>query len=157
MDTIDSLFEFATGSKRAFREAAAKGDHEAVVSALGEGQDVESASDYGATALHKAAASGQLEMVRLLLTHGANAGAMHKGQLTPLQEARLAGHTQVVSVLLEWKRRQLEEKRERRLVRAQRVTRSKSMPAGADGGLRNKPRKSRARGGRNSSILVIGR
>jgi ankyrin repeat protein len=61
---MDSLFEFATGSKRAFRDAAEKGDLETAKSLLAGGQDVDSAGDYGATALHKAAAAGQTEMVR---------------------------------------------------------------------------------------------
>eukprot|EP00935_MAST-01C_sp_MAST-1C-sp1_P001719 g1719.t1 len=96
---MGSLFEFATGEKRAFRDAAEEGDLEKVKQLWQGGQDVDSASDYGATALHKACARGQLPVVRFLLSHGANMAAVHKGGKTALQEAEVNGHTEVVAVL----------------------------------------------------------
>jgi hypothetical protein len=152
-DAIDSLLEFATGSKRAFRDAAASGDLEHVAAALAEGMDVDSPSDYGATALHKAATSGQLEMVALLLSKGASTNAIHKGLLTPLQEARLAGHTRVVKVLQAWKRRQEQERREIKLARSKRKARSKSTPDGSKGQHKGQTKQR----GRNTDAYVVGR
>jgi hypothetical protein len=103
---MEHLFEFATGSKRAFRDAAENGDLEAAKSLMDQGQDVESASDYGATALHKAAAAGKLDMVRLLLERGADITAVHNGECSPLQEATRNGHHEVVAMLEKWSHEQ---------------------------------------------------
>jgi hypothetical protein len=159
-DAIDSLLEFATGSKRAFRDAAASGDLEHVEAALAEGVDVDSPNDYGSTALHKAAMSGQLEMVEFLLSKGADANAISQGLLTPLQEARLAGHTRIVKVLQAWKRRREEERRESKLARTNRAARSKSTSGGPHNQRRSKGSgkgQPKRRGRSSTDAYVVGR
>jgi ankyrin repeat protein len=96
---MHSLFEFATGKKREFRDAAETGNLAKVMTLFQEGQDIDSASDYGATALHKASARGQLAMVQFLVSQGANLQAVHKGGRTAQQEAELQGHADVADVL----------------------------------------------------------
>jgi ankyrin repeat protein len=96
---LGSLFELGCGKKREFRDAAEDGNLAKVMTMYEEGQDIDSASDYGATALHKASARGQPTMVRFLLSQGADVQAVHKGGRTALQEAELQGNVEVVALL----------------------------------------------------------
>ena len=70
---LGSLVEEITRTKRTFRDAAENGDLKKLVTLYSaqKKKDIESRSDYGATALHKAAANGHLGCVQFLLGHGA--------------------------------------------------------------------------------------
>jgi hypothetical protein len=97
----NTMFEFVTGNRRAFRDAAQSGNIGEVMKLHGAGQDIESESNFGATALHKAAAAGQLEVVKYLLENGADPNATHKLGKTAQQEAEMQGHVHVVRYLQE--------------------------------------------------------
>jgi hypothetical protein len=94
-----SIFEFATQKKRVFRDAAQNGDLEKLKGVFAKENDIESRSDYGATALHKAAAAGHAHCVEWLLENGADPTVVHKGGKTPLQQAQDGNYTAVVALL----------------------------------------------------------
>jgi hypothetical protein len=90
-DLGGALHELATCSNRSFRQVCAKGHAEQAKELLEKGQDVESKSGCGETALHAAAAGGQLSVVKLLLEKGADPCAIDSANRTPLDEAELEG------------------------------------------------------------------
>jgi hypothetical protein len=97
----NTMFEFVTGSRRSFRDACENGNIAEVMKLHQQGQDIESMSNFGATALHKACARGQLEIVKYLLENGADPNATHKGGKTPQQEAEANSQMEVVHYLQE--------------------------------------------------------
>jgi ankyrin repeat protein len=91
---FSSFAELLTGKKREFRDAAETGNFDKVKRLLLAGQDVNSTSDYGATALSKASARGELDMVKFLLTiEGVDVHMVHKGRRNALQEAIIQGES----------------------------------------------------------------
>lgn len=84
------------------RDAARRGDRDAVTALLEGGADVNGGNRYGATALFFAAEKGDLPMVELLVEHGARVdGEDSFYEMTALSRALFGGHFDVVTYLLE--------------------------------------------------------
>jgi hypothetical protein len=64
-----------------------------------EGQDIDSASNFGATSLHKACLGGQTEMVRWLLYNGADPTAMTKNGKRPADDAVCANNVECAAIV----------------------------------------------------------
>jgi ankyrin repeat protein len=77
----------AAGAKEGLIEAASSGNLAAVEKAIAAGEDVNSATKYGDTALIYACAFGHLEIVKFLIKHGANVNAQNEKGFTPLINA----------------------------------------------------------------------
>jgi ankyrin repeat protein len=92
----------AQDQKEEFFAAAKKGDVAAVKALLDKGVDVNSKTEYGATALAYACDKGNLEVVRLLVDRGANVNVRDTfyGEV-PLGWAIEKGHVDIIRLLLE--------------------------------------------------------
>jgi ankyrin repeat protein len=96
------LNAFGQDDKDAFLAAARKGDVEAVKAFLARGLDVNTKTEYGATALSYAADKGHVAVVKLLLDHGADPNVKDTFYgATPMTWATSRGHTEVIKLLLE--------------------------------------------------------
>jgi ankyrin repeat protein len=92
----------AQDPKEEFLKAARKGDIETVKSLLAKGVDVNTKSNYGATALSFACDRGHTELVKLLLEKGADVNAKDTFyNVTPIVWAAQRGHTEIVKALLD--------------------------------------------------------
>lgn len=88
--------------KEEFFAAARKGDVEAVKALLAKGVDVNSKTEYGATALSYASDKGHTAVVKLLLENGADANARDTFYgATPITWASMKGHSDIVKLLLD--------------------------------------------------------
>jgi len=88
--------------KEEFLAAARKGDAEAVKTLLAKGVDVNSKTEYGATALSYASDKGHTAVVKLLLENGADANARDTFYgATPITWAAMKGHAEIVRLLLD--------------------------------------------------------
>lgn len=81
-------------------DAAAAGDHEAVLKLLGLGLPVDGFDGKGSTALIHASGQGRLDTVALLLANGAETGTPARGGVTALWAALSQMHGGVLRVLL---------------------------------------------------------
>ena len=96
------LTTFAQNPNEDFIAAARKGDLETIKSLLAKGIDVNTKTNYGATALSYACDRGHIEIVRVLLENGADPNAKDTFYgATPIIWAAQRGHVDVVAVLLE--------------------------------------------------------
>lgn len=99
---LSPLAAQAQDMKEGFLAAARKGDVEAVKSFLAKGVDVNSKTEYGATALSYASDKGHVAVVRLLLESGADANARDTFYgATPITWASMKGHAEIVGLLLD--------------------------------------------------------
>jgi ankyrin repeat protein len=93
---------YAQDMKEDLLAAARKGNIEAVKSLLDKGVDVNSKSEYGATALSFACDKGHVAVVKLLLERGADANVRDTFYgATPMTWASMKGHAEIVSLLLD--------------------------------------------------------
>lgn len=83
----------------ALREAAARGQIQAVRAEIEKGVDINTSDELGRTALMFAAGEGQLEVVKILIEHGADPSLKDVDGDTALAFAQRNGHAQVVGVL----------------------------------------------------------
>ncbi len=82
------------------RDAAGRGDVEAVLNLLGRGADVNAMGPRTReTPLHQAARHGHAEAVKALLHAGADPAAEDSDGITPAERARNAGHADIVRLL----------------------------------------------------------
>ncbi len=92
----------AAGPDEDLHAAARAGDLAAVKAAVEKGADVNTRTEYGATALSYACDRGHVEVVRFLIERGANVNRADTFyQSTPLTWAAFNGHSEVVKLLLE--------------------------------------------------------
>jgi ankyrin repeat protein len=87
--------------RRAWQEAADRGDAVALRALLEEGEDVNSLDRYGQTALMRAALKGHAAAARVLIEAGADLDRTAKYRLSALMLATINGHDPVVRLLLE--------------------------------------------------------
>jgi broad specificity phosphatase PhoE len=112
---VAQFLEIATGKKRELREAAARGDVQAVKRAIeGKQVDIESADGDGVTALHIACRTGHLAVVLVLLNSGANWHTVHAGSMNAVQEAMSRGHIEVALALRNWDNEHSGEEKQQR-------------------------------------------
>jgi ankyrin repeat protein len=90
----------ATVAGQSLLEAAEAGEHDAALSALKAGGDVDARGPDGATALIWASYHGDAELVQRLLAAGADANAQNEFGSSPLAEAAIGGYTDVIAALL---------------------------------------------------------
>jgi ankyrin repeat protein len=96
------LMALAQDPKEDFLKAARKGDIETVRSLLAKGVDVNTKSNYGATALSFACDRGYTELVKLLLEKGADVNVKDTFyNATPISWAAQRGHAEIVKALLD--------------------------------------------------------
>jgi ankyrin repeat protein len=86
--------------KRAWQEAAERGDAGALRGMIGEGADVDSLDRYGQTALMLAARRGHLDVVRALIEAGADLDRTAKYTLSALMLATINDHHAVAELLV---------------------------------------------------------
>lgn len=105
MLTLFLLAPFAVQAqdlKEDFLAAARKGDVEAVKALLAKGVDVNTKTEYGATALAYACDKGHTAVVKLLLENGADPNSRDTFyQATPITWASMKGHAEIVRLLLD--------------------------------------------------------
>ncbi|MCI0487934.1 MAG: ankyrin repeat domain-containing protein [Blastocatellia bacterium] len=96
------LTAFAQNPNEDFLAAARKGDVETIKSLLTKGVDVNTKTNYGATALSYACDRGNIEIVKILLEHGADPNSQDTFYgATPIIWAAQKGHAEVVAALLD--------------------------------------------------------
>ena len=96
------LMAFAEDPKEDFFAAARKGDVEALKSLLAKGVDVNSKTNYGATALSYACDRGHTAVVQLLIEKGADVNARDSFyNATPIIWAAQRGFAEIVKLLLD--------------------------------------------------------
>src|SRR5215472_10948154 len=78
------------------RDAAKRGDVDAVKSLLGKGANINSKDADGRTALLEASYWGQPDVVKLLLDKGADVNAADQSGHTAVVEAAQAGHVEIL-------------------------------------------------------------
>lgn len=80
--------------------AAYLGLHEAIVSLINEGGNINIADQFGETPLHKAAKHGHYEAAKLLIDNGANVNVVNHLGLTPLHWVALNGQALIAELLV---------------------------------------------------------
>eukprot|EP00004_Rigifila_ramosa_P004700 TRINITY_DN15187_c0_g1_i1.p1 TRINITY_DN15187_c0_g1~~TRINITY_DN15187_c0_g1_i1.p1 ORF type:complete len:149 (-),score=34.00 TRINITY_DN15187_c0_g1_i1:70-483(-) len=93
--------EITSSAMDDLREAARKGNKEALKKALAAGAEVNNQDVFGDTALHKAAKAGRLPCVKILLEAGANPNLQTAEYFyTPLHYASREGFPSIVKALI---------------------------------------------------------
>jgi len=99
---IMPLAAYAQSPDKDFLAAARKGDAETIKALLAKGVDVNTKTEYGATALSYASDRGHVEIIKILIEHGADVNVKDTFyNATPMTWAASKGHAEVVKLLLD--------------------------------------------------------